>query len=81
MILIITILLTLLFYFLLFGFAFGSLVYVFSNYLGIKIIVNEIFIHAIWFFLIIYSLKAMVHSFCIISAYLELILDKTQRLF
>nr|YP_009690267.1 hypothetical protein Fomme_000051 [Fomitiporia mediterranea]QEG57047.1 hypothetical protein Fomme_000051 [Fomitiporia mediterranea] len=79
MIIIITILLTLLFYFLLFGFAFGTLLYVFSNYLGTKIVVNEIFIHAIWFSLVIYSLIAMKHSLATMGAYLELIFDKNKN--
>nr|YP_009690338.1 hypothetical protein Fomme_000108 [Fomitiporia mediterranea]QEG57118.1 hypothetical protein Fomme_000108 [Fomitiporia mediterranea] len=74
MIIIIRYLLSFLGYFLIFIFACKTIIYVISSYLGIKIIVNVILIHAIWLSLIFYSLIVLVLS-------LGKILDSLDSLF
>ena len=49
-------------YFLLSIFACTTIIYVISSYLGVKLIINEILIHAIWLSLIFYSLIILILS-------------------
>ena len=61
-------------YFLLSIFACTTIIYVISSYLGVKLIINEILIHAIWLSLIFYSLITLILS-------LGKLIDALDRLF
>ena len=74
MFVIIRYLLSLIGYFLLSILACTTIIYVISSYLGVKLIINEILIHAIWLSLIFYSLITLILS-------LGKIIDALDRLF